>query len=145
MPCRLPVDLHTFQGILYTKGRYFSMAKSFNYRKYYKDYYGIDFDSSYVIHHIDFDRSNNDINNLILLPSKLHSRYHFLLTGFNPDKNNKGIASLDFKIVSECGSIPMFGINMMKNLCETMVEIDKWVRIKSDMDNEKYNKEKNGI
>ena len=121
------------------------MAKSFNYRKYYKDYYGIDFDSSYVIHHIDFDRSNNDINNLILLPSKLHSRYHFLLTGFNSDKNNKGIASLDFKIVSECGSIPMFGINMMKNLCETMVEIDKWVRIKSDMDREKYNKEIYGI
>lgn len=25
MPCRLPVDLHTFQGIFYTKGRYFSM------------------------------------------------------------------------------------------------------------------------
>ena len=23
MPCRLPVDLHTFQGIYYTKGRYF--------------------------------------------------------------------------------------------------------------------------
>ena len=101
------------------------MAKSFNYRKYYKDYYGIDFDSNYVIHHIDFDRSNNDINNLILLPSKLHSRYHFLLTGFNSDKNNKG--------------------NMMKNLCETMAEIDKWVRIKSDMDRAKYNKEVYGI
>lgn len=39
----------------------------------------------------------------------------------------------------------MFGINMMKNLCETMVEIDKWVRIKSDMDRAKYNKEKYGI
>lgn len=25
MPCRLPVDLHIFQGILYTKGRYFFM------------------------------------------------------------------------------------------------------------------------
>lgn len=61
------------------------------------------------------------------------------------DKNNKGIASLDFKIVSECGSIPMFGINMMKNLCETMAEIDKWVRIKSDMDRAKYNKEVYGI
>lgn len=23
MPCRLPVDLHTFKGIFYTKGRYF--------------------------------------------------------------------------------------------------------------------------
>lgn len=37
------------------------MAKNFNYRKYYKEYYGIDFGSEYDIHHIDFDRSNNDI------------------------------------------------------------------------------------
>lgn len=145
MPCRLPVDLHTFQGIYYTKGRYFFMAKSFNYRKYYKDYYGIDFDSNYVVHHIDFDRSNNDINNLLLLPSKLHSRYHFFLNGFNSGKSNKGVVCLDFKIVSECGSIPMFGINTMKNLCETMEEIDRWVRIKSDMDRAKYNKEVCGI
>ena len=34
---------------------------------------------------------------------------------------------------------------MMKNLCETMEEIDKWVRIKSDMDMAKYNKEVYGI
>lgn len=80
------------------------MAKSFNYRKYYKDYYGIDFDSSYVIHHIDFDRSNNDINNLILLPSKLHSRYHFLLTGFNPDKTIKELQVLILKSSQNAGA-----------------------------------------
>ena len=122
------------------------MAKSFNYRKYYKEYYRIEFDSSYVIHNIDFDRSNNDISNLLLLPGKLHSRYHFLLNGFDLGKEQKkGTVSLDFKIVSECGHIPMFGINMMKNLCETMEEIDKWVRIKYDMDRAKYNKEVYGI
>ncbi len=122
------------------------MAKSFNYRKYYKEYYGIEFDGSYAIHHIDFDRSNNDINNLLLLPGKLHSRYHFLLNGFDFGKEQKkGTVSLDFEIVSECGHIPMFGINMMKNLCETMEEIDKWVIIKSDMDRAKYNKEVYGI
>lgn len=70
---------------------------------------------------------------------------HIFQGVFNSDKSNKGIASLDFKIISECGSIPMFGINMMKNLCETMAEIDKWVRIKSDMDRAKYNKEVHGI
>lgn len=46
------------------------MAKSFNYRKYYKDYYGIDFGKEFDIHHIDINRENNEINNLILLPKR---------------------------------------------------------------------------
>lgn len=54
------------------------MIKRENYRELYKQYYGIDFDRSYVVHHIDGNRKNNDISNLVLLPSKLHSRYHFL-------------------------------------------------------------------
>lgn len=68
MPCRLPVDLHTFQGILYTKGRYFFMAKSFNYRKYYKDYYGIDFDSNYVV-----TRSHTETLLLLLMKETYNS------------------------------------------------------------------------
>lgn len=53
------------------------MAKNIDYRKYYKEYYGIEFGSKYDIHHIDFNRSNNDISNLIVLPHLLHSKYHF--------------------------------------------------------------------
>lgn len=34
------------------------MAKKFDYRQYYKDYYNIDFDVEYEVHHIDFDRNN---------------------------------------------------------------------------------------
>lgn len=59
------------------------MAKSFNYRKYYKDYYGIDFGKEFDIYHIDINRENNEINNLILLPKRLHLKYHYSLSGLS--------------------------------------------------------------
>ena len=48
-----------------------------NYRKIYSDYFGIKIGSEYAIHHIDGNRSNNKIYNLLLLPKRLHSQYHF--------------------------------------------------------------------
>lgn len=81
MPCRLPVDLHTFKASYIRKAGIFSMAKSFNYRKYYKDYYSIEFGREFDIHHIDRNRENNDISNLILLPKTLHQKYHTKLYG----------------------------------------------------------------
>jgi hypothetical protein len=49
-----------------------------DYRKKFKKHYGIDFDGQkYHIHHIDCNRENNDINNLMMLPKKLHQQYHF--------------------------------------------------------------------
>lgn len=47
-----------------------------NYRKKYKDYFKIHFGSEYDIHHIDFNHENNDIDNLLLLPKKLHRKLH---------------------------------------------------------------------
>ena len=49
-----------------------------NYNQKYKDHYNIDFNDNYVIHHIDENRKNNDIENLVLLPRGLHSQYHLL-------------------------------------------------------------------
>lgn len=51
-----------------------------NYRQIYKDYYGLEFGSDMVIHHIDFNHSNNDINNLLLLPREIHCQYHTIMT-----------------------------------------------------------------
>lgn len=50
--------------------------KHVDYRQLYKYYYGIEFGRDMVVHHIDFDRSNNSIGNLLLLPNEVHARYH---------------------------------------------------------------------
>lgn len=59
------------------------ISKLKDYRKKYKRYYGIEFGREYVIHHIDGNHDNNDISNLLLLPAKLHSRYHWCLNVFH--------------------------------------------------------------
>lgn len=53
--------------------------KNIDYRKYFKEYYGIDFSSKYDIHHIDLNHNNNSIKNLMILPKDLHHKYHFYL------------------------------------------------------------------
>lgn len=47
-----------------------------NYRKIYEKKCNIKIPKEYEIHHIDFNRENNDILNLVMLPRKLHSDYH---------------------------------------------------------------------
>lgn len=50
-----------------------------DYRKIYKKAMGMDWDGrKYEIHHIDMNRSNNDITNLLLIPKSMHRRYHQL-------------------------------------------------------------------
>jgi hypothetical protein len=114
------------------------MAKKVNARQYYKDYFGIDFGDEYVIHHMDCDSENNDISNLLLMPKKLHSKYNMIVNGFC---GNKGEITIDFKIKPECGGIHLYNYNMMKQLCETMYEINEWVKKKSDLQMAKYNAE----
>ena len=50
-----------------------------NYRKYYEKCLDIKIPKGFVIHHIDFDRNNNDISNLLMLPKDLHEEYHKVL------------------------------------------------------------------
>ena len=47
-----------------------------NYRKLYEEYHDLKIPKDWDIHHIDADRENNKINNLIMLPSKLHQALH---------------------------------------------------------------------
>lgn len=55
----------------------------FNYRKYYADYFGIEIPKEYHIHHLDRDRNNNNIRNLILLPKEVHEKVHKLSEEFS--------------------------------------------------------------
>lgn len=55
--------------------------KGVNYKKILSDALGgMTWDSKkFVVHHINHNREDNRVHNLILLPKKLHSRYHALL------------------------------------------------------------------
>lgn len=53
------------------------MVKDTNYIKIYKQHLNINWDAKkYQIHHIDGNRKNNDILNLVLLPKTLHQKLH---------------------------------------------------------------------
>ena len=80
-----------------------------HYRDIYKTLYCVDVDD-YDVHHIDHDRSNNDIENLLPVPPYLHKEYHVKYLkaeriGFEfPKKmfsNNVCKDSYDFDIITD--------------------------------------------
>ena len=82
-----------------------------DYKKIYRNTLSIKWDSNfYEIHHIDMDRTNNNISNLILLPKKLHKRLHACYSKISYYGNILAINNfnhiyLDEKVVDEYLSI----------------------------------------
>ena len=91
-------------------------------RAIYKGFYDIEFDSSFVIHHIDFDRTNNNIDNLILLPRGLHSKYHQVIREIQgtPKSENHLI---DLKITTDM----FYRRFAYRDLAEVVSKIGDWV------------------
>lgn len=54
-----------------------------NYREFYSKALNVKLSPLFDVHHIDFNRNNNDILNLVALPKWLHGRYHMCLTNFD--------------------------------------------------------------
>lgn len=110
------------------------MAKKFDYRKYYIDYYKMFYpfliDENYVVHHIDFNRNNNDIENLLLLPRNLHFRYHKILRKLWTNGYN---LSLSLKLIPYQQKEGM-DIYYISELVKVLEEIDYWVKEKSEAD-----------
>ena len=100
-----------------------------DYRRYYKEYYSIDFGSEYSIHHIDQNRENNDIRNLILLPRKLHSRFHM-----NLGLDHYRIYDIRFQMFHY---EPRFGQDFeewLETVTEQYNELSYWIKYKWRMD-----------
>lgn len=105
--------------------------KTFDYRKYYKDYYGISFPETMHIHHIDGNRSNNNIENLVLLPSKVHQDYHLIESDFKMCFYN---SNPTFFYFATCQNIVCTISKIeMNNL---MTELNCWYDLKIQYDNE---------
>ena len=98
-----------------------------NYREKYKRHYGIDFDKNYAVHHIDGNRQNNDIKNLVLLPTRLHSKYHFL-------KTTVEAMPLPTKITGNGLNTQSYYLTSLEEFLETLRECNKWYDYKMYLD-----------
>lgn len=106
--------------------------KKVDYRQLYKDYYGIDFDDSMVVHHIDFDRTNNNIDNLLLMPRELHAKYHWNVSALGGA--GTGIINGDARITGNlCSEASRF-----RGLADALDEMMDWMRTKMQMDMMKF-------
>lgn len=69
-----------FNGLIFTRdektGYYLNSTIRQRLHRYVWEFYNGTIPSGYHIHHKDFNRSNNDISNLQLLPAKEHGRLH---------------------------------------------------------------------
>lgn len=108
---------------------------SLNYRKIYEQHYNITLEKDMVIHHIDLDRSNNDISNLLMLPRSLHSKYHMCLNALRRS-GDRTIISYDAKISGIVGNDNVYQMIMLERFVEALKECNKWHDIKSRMDYE---------
>lgn len=66
-----------------------------NYKKIYtENMNGLKWDSNlFEIHHIDLNHNNNDFDNLVLLPKKLHKSFHVAYAHINTLSDKFDIAS----------------------------------------------------
>lgn len=101
-----------------------SKRRNNKYRKIYEDYYGIEIPAGMDIHHIDEDRENNDIANLLMLPKDIHSRYHIWKREFDRLERFDGLLlshnQYAFTVIAEFGKV-----------CEECV---RWMGLKSQLE-----------
>ncbi|PMC80453.1 HNH endonuclease [Aerococcus viridans] len=74
-----------FDGIKFTldenTGYYLNSTIRTRLHRYVWEFYNGKIPSGYEVHHVDHDKSNNDIENLKLLPRKEHLKYHASIAG----------------------------------------------------------------
>lgn len=106
------------------------------YRQLFMEHYGIkDPGPEFDVHHIDFNRENNDIHNLILLPRSLHRRYHMCVTAFH------GARGMDIVIDPKIGSEDIssdYKLSMLRRFLDVAEEVKVWADRKEQMDFSKW-------
>lgn len=117
------------------------ISKLKNYREKHRRYYCLDFSSDYEIHNIDLNHNNNNINNLLLLPKKLHSKYHYYINCIKPFVNGYEI-TIDISVNS---SFLKVNEANLKGLLDTISDIQQWLLFKEELDIKKFYCELGGV
>jgi len=100
------------------------------YKQFYKSNFFVDIDNDkFVVHHIDFDRGNNDISNLLVLPAALHKRYHTALAEIPRHE-----VYIPYRIVTNRLNSESFNYGLLRDYMEVYAECMKWMERKEKAD-----------
>lgn len=102
-----------------------------NYRKKYEELLNLILSNKEEIHHLDMDRENNNINNLVAIPKKLHKQYHSYLRIYEDGLKMTVGTSLEFQKEYE------FEIKKWKKHTEKLINIENEIK--------KYIKKRNSL
>ena len=103
-----------------------------DYKKLYSQYFGITWDTSkYQIHHIDGNHNNNEIDNLILLPVKLHQDLHSALCTLFPPDVSAGQAVQNYMHAHLNGFSDWFIGVALQQLIDAVYACEYWARLKN--------------
>lgn len=94
-----------------------------NYRKYYEEMTGVQVLKGYEIHHIDLDRNNNNIKNLVMLPEDLHKSYHIALRKLEYIGNVKKIIT---SLIDGGNGVNDMVCTTIKEFVDVWKECNKW-------------------
>ena len=72
------------------------------YRKFYEKTFNIKLSKFYEIHHIDKNRDNNNIFNLVAIPRNLHNKYHSCYSKLLPIISTDIFNETNFNLSLEC-------------------------------------------
>lgn len=99
-----------------------------NYRKIYECRCKIKIPKDYEIHHINLNHNDNNIMNLVMLPKKLHSKYHIYLNLLN---NRYSIVTKLQSVIENGNGINEYIITEQykaeKKFIKIWYECQKWV------------------
>ena len=94
-----------------------------NYRKFYEETLGLILKKEDEVHHLDLNRKNNDIYNLIGIPRKLHKQYHSYLRIYEDGLKMELGTSIEFQKEYE------FEIKKWKKHTEKLINIENEIKI----------------
>lgn len=92
-----------------------------HHRKKLEQEHGIKISDKYHVHHIDLNRENNEIYNLLILPKDLHIKYHMYLNEINKCAKETEV-KFNAKICGNLLNSNSMKINSAKNLIDVLKE-----------------------
>lgn len=97
-----------------------------NYRKIYREKTGKKIPDDFEIHHLDQDRTNNEIDNLIAIPKRVHRQWHLYFNQITV----LGFSANDYIPDVQNHNKIIYNADVFKGYLDACVEMSCWLHFR---------------